>query len=200
MNMEPLNKSVIGQRIKSLRKATGLRQWQMAQLLAATQPAVHKYENGILPEVKRLMEIARIGNTSIEWILTGRHWENGSEKMDRLDRDVFDLADQMHSLSAQDRDILTGALEVIHSTIAGLRSSTRREPREMSDSELGRSLKALESHALEPLVAALAIYDAVVTTLSSSRVRDLHRFGQPASEGEKKGGRGALPTIRQNVN
>src|SRR5215813_13514873 len=83
-NVQPLDKAVIGERIKSLRKSKGLRQWQMAELLGATQPAVHKYENGILPEVKRLLELARIGQTSIEWILTGRHWENGSVDMERL--------------------------------------------------------------------------------------------------------------------
>src|SRR5437667_12634131 len=83
--MEPLDKAAIGQRIKSLRKSRGLRQWQMAQFLGATQPAIHKYENGILPEVKRLVELARIGSTSVEWILTGTHWENGSPEMQRMD-------------------------------------------------------------------------------------------------------------------
>ncbi|TFH66693.1 MAG: XRE family transcriptional regulator, partial [Gemmatimonadales bacterium] len=78
--MEPLNKKEIGKRIKRLRKEKDLKQWQMADILGATQPAIHKYENGILPEVKRLLELARVGNTTVEWILTGQHWENGSEE------------------------------------------------------------------------------------------------------------------------
>src|SRR3989442_12746423 len=97
-NVEPLDKVVIGERIKQLRKTKGLRQWQMAELLGATQPAVHKYENGILPEVKRLLTLARIANTSVERILTGRHCENGSRDMDRLAPETYDLADRLSSL------------------------------------------------------------------------------------------------------
>jgi len=92
--MDPLDKKEIGKRIKRLRKEKDLKQWQMADILGATQPAIHKYENGILPEVKRLLELARIGNTTIEWILTGRHWENGSETRERISREVCSLAER----------------------------------------------------------------------------------------------------------
>src|SRR2546425_11407110 len=102
-NVEPLDKVVIGERIKYLRKSKSLRQWQMAELLGATQPAVHKYENGILPEVKRLLELARIGNTSVEWILTGRHWENGATGMERLTADIYELAHQLQAITPEDR-------------------------------------------------------------------------------------------------
>jgi len=86
----------------------------MAELLGATQPAVHKYENGILPEVKRLLELARIGHTSIEWILTGRHWENGATEMERLKSDVYELAYQFSAFTPEERRILADALEVIN--------------------------------------------------------------------------------------
>lgn len=177
--MEPLDKSVIGDRIKSLRKSKGLRQWQMAEKLGATQPAVHKYENGILPEVKRLLELARIGGTSIEWILTGRHWENGSPAMERLRPEVYELAHQFAALSADERKILADALEIINAAVAGLRDATLNEPREMADLELARALKAFEKNGREAVHAALAVYDAVVTTLADGKVRELQRFGQP---------------------
>jgi hypothetical protein len=148
----------------------------MAQLLGATQPAVHKYENGILPEVKRLLELARIGNTSVEWILTGRHWENGSPEMDRMKTEVFDLARQIHSFTAEERHAVGAALEVLHATSRRLPEGSDRDPAEMSDAELGRRIRAFEAHVLEPLMAALAVYDAVVTTLARSRVRELHAF------------------------
>jgi transcriptional regulator with XRE-family HTH domain len=180
--VDPLNKARIGQRIKHLRKGKGLRQWQMAELLGATQPAVHKYENGILPEVKRLMEIARIGNTSVEWILTGRHWENGSEEMARLEHEVYDLAYSLNALSPEDRRILGDALEVLHATVAALRTRTGKAPPEMDDAELGRVVKALQAQTLGPLLAAIAVHDAVVTTLTRSKVRELHRFGHAGSE------------------
>ena len=180
--MEQLDKAAIGQRIKQLRKARGLRQWQMAELLGATQPAVHKYENGILPEVKRLLELARIGNTSIEWILTGRHWENGSSQMDRMQGEVFDLAQQLHGFTPQERRALTSALEILQSASHHLRTATGRDLRDLNDAEIGRHTRNFEAHVLEPLVAALSVYDAVVTTLANSKVRDLHRFGRSGED------------------
>jgi len=172
----------IGQRIKQLRKARGLRQWQMAELLGATQPAVHKYENGILPEVKRLLELARIGNTSIEWILTGRHWENGSPHMDRMQGEVFDLAQQLHAFSPQERRALTSALEIVQAASQHLRTVTGKDVRDLSDAEIGRQARSFEAHVLEPLAAALSVYDAVVTTLAQARVRELHGFSQGDTE------------------
>src|SRR5206468_3074242 len=150
-NVEPLDKVVIGERIKSLRKSKGLRQWQMAELLGATQPAVHKYENGILPEVKRLLELARIGHTSVEWILTGRHWENGSTGMERLKPEVYELAQQLQSFTPDERKILADALEVINGAVAAVREAARREPREIGETEIGRALKSFEKHGRESL-------------------------------------------------
>ena len=123
----------IHERIKFLRKGKGLRQWQMAQMLGATQPAIHKYENGILPEVKRLLEIARIGNTSIEWILTGRHWENGSTQIDRLAAEVYELAYQLQSLQPADRRILAGSLNILQAAISALKTRESLESDEPRD-------------------------------------------------------------------
>jgi transcriptional regulator with XRE-family HTH domain len=180
--VEQLDKMAIGQRIKQLRKVRGLRQWQMAELLGATQPAVHKYENGILPEVKRLLELARIGNTSIEWILTGRHWENGSPQMDRMQGEIFDLAQHLHAFSPQERRALTSALEIVQAASQHLRTVTGKDVRDLSDAEIGRQARSFEAHVLEPLVAALSVYDAVVTTLAQARVRELHGFSQGDAE------------------
>jgi transcriptional regulator with XRE-family HTH domain len=176
--MEPLDKAAIGQRIKSLRKSRGLRQWQMAQFLGATQPAIHKYENGILPEVKRLVELARIGSTSVEWILTGTHWENGSPEMQRMDREVFELARQVHSYTPEERRAVEAALEVLHAASTQLRARQQEEPRELTDAELGRLVRSFQAHALEPLIVALGIYEAIVTAMSRSHVRDMKSFAR----------------------
>lgn len=197
--MEPLDKAVIGDRIKALRKAKGLRQWQMAEKLGATQPAIHKYENGILPEVKRLLELARIGSTSIEWILTGRHWENGSTQMERLTPEVYELAHQFNALTPEERKILAGGLEVINGAIAALRQKTGQEPRELSDAEVAREIKAFEKNGREILVAALAVYDAVVTTLASSKVRELHRFGQDSADLALSESAVRIPALQKNA-
>jgi len=181
-----LDKAAIGQRIKHLRKTRALRQWQMAQLLGATQPAVHKYENGILPEVRRLLELARIGNTSVEWILTGRHWENGAPDMDRMPVEVFDLARQIHSFTPEERRAVGAALEVLHSASRRLQEGSGVDLSEMSDADLGRRIRSFEGHVLEPLMAALAVYDAVVTTLARSRVQELHAFTHSAGAPAEK--------------
>ena len=197
--MEPLDKVVIGERIKYLRKSKSLRQWQMAELLGATQPAVHKYENGILPEVKRLLELARIGHTSIEWILTGRHWENGSTEMERLRPEVYELAQQFNAFTPDERKILADALEVINGAVAAVREAGKCEPREMGEVEVGRALKSFEKHGRESLMAALSVYDAVVTTLANSKVRDLHRFGQGAPEEISPESALRMPVLQKNA-
>ncbi len=197
--MGPLDKKVIGERIKLLRKTKGLRQWQMAEKLSATQPAIHKYENGILPEVKRLLELARIGNTSVEWILTGRHWDNGSTEMARLDRSIYELATQLNALTAEDRKILSDALGIISSAVASIRDRAAAEPRELGDLELARAIKSFESRTRELLTAALAVYDAVVTTLSNSKVRELHAFGQDTDDVVRPGRPSRIPPLHKNA-
>jgi len=197
--VEPLDKVVIGERIKSLRKSKGLRQWQMAELLGATQPAVHKYENGILPEVKRLLELARIGHTSIEWILTGRHWDNGSTGMERLKPEVYELAHQFSSFTTEERKILADALEVINAAVGAVRESSKHEPRDLNDVEIGRALKSFERHGRESLMVALSVYDAVVTTLANSKVRDLHRFGQGSPEELPSDRPLRMPVLQKNA-
>ena len=111
--MESLDKTEIGKRIKRLRKEKGLKQWQMADILGATQPAIHKYENGILPEVKRLLELARVGNTTIEWILTGRHWTNGSDARERIPMETYQLAERFHNFTGEQQRILISALDML---------------------------------------------------------------------------------------
>ncbi len=185
--MEPLDKTVIGERIKRLRKARGLRQWQMAEALGATQPAVHKYENGILPEVKRLLELARIGGTSVEWILTGHHWENGATHMERLHPEVYDLAYHLKEFSADERRLLADALDVISGAAEVLRRETSGEIHDLSDEQLAAALKGFEKNTREVLVTALAVHDAVITTLAGGKVRDLHGFGRAAADSAQEG-------------
>src|SRR5215510_4445762 len=110
-----INKKEIGERIKKLRKEAGLRQWQLAEMIGATQPAIHMYERGVLPEPRRLLELARIGNTTVEWILTGRHWENGSEEIQRPSREAYQLAFKFENLSEHDREMIHQALQVLDS-------------------------------------------------------------------------------------
>lgn len=83
--MFEIDKQQMALRIRQIRSNAALRQWELAQRLGTTQSAVHKYERGVVPEPRRLIELARIGETSVEWILTGAHWENGSAEQARVD-------------------------------------------------------------------------------------------------------------------
>ena len=174
--MDPLNKKEIGKRIKRLRKEKGLKQWQMADMLGATQPAIHKYENGILPEVKRLLELSRVGNTSMEWILTGRHWEQGSEERERIPPEIFQLAARIHEFTREQRQTLISALELLENAGERVRERTTRNPGDLDVQEIARTLRDFDSLTRKALAAALAVHDAVVETLAEDKIRDFDRL------------------------
>jgi len=156
-----INKKEIGERIKKLRKDAGLRQWQLAEMVGATQPAIHMYERGVLPEPKRLLELARIGNTSVEWILTGRHWEDGSSEMPRASAEVFNTAFQLTEYGEEDREALDSALEVINSAVTAVRKGSKAEITELSVEEVARRLKDMAGGSLQALNASLEIHASV---------------------------------------
>ena len=64
--MEELDKLAMGKRIRQIRLGRTLRQWELARRLGTTQSAIHKYEHGVDPEARRLVELARIGGTRSE--------------------------------------------------------------------------------------------------------------------------------------
>lgn len=177
--MEPLNKKEIGKRIKRLRKEKGLKQWQMADILGATQPAIHKYENGILPEVKRLLELARVGNTTVEWILTGQHWEGGSEERERLPREIYELAGRFHRFSREELRILLSTLELLEKAARSL-PAAGSPPAPMSLDELGRTLQDYDRHARPVLTAALALYESILSSLTEARIEECNRLATAA--------------------
>jgi transcriptional regulator with XRE-family HTH domain len=121
--MQPLDKAGMGSRVKQIRRQAGLRQWQLAEMLGTTQSAVHKYEHGVVPEPRRLIELGRIGNTTVEWILTGRHSENGSEVQERPAPDVYRLAERMRAFGSQEQRTLEDALRILDEATQAMRAS-----------------------------------------------------------------------------
>ena len=170
-----INKKEIGERIKQLRKDAGLRQWQLAEMVGATQPAIHMYERGVLPEPKRLLELARIGNTSVEWILTGKHWENGSPEMPRASADVFSTAFHLTEYGEEDREALDSALEVIRSAVNAVRKSGKSEIADMTVEELALRLKEMDGGSLKALSASLDIHSAVQKKVLEQATNRLRR-------------------------
>jgi transcriptional regulator with XRE-family HTH domain len=170
-------KREIGARIKRLRKEAGLRQWQLAELIGATQPAIHMYERGVLPEPKRLLELARIGNTTVEWILTGRHWENGSGDMPRVPREIYDLAFRFRDYSEEDRGSLGSALEVINNAVDTIQKAEKEEFDKLSVEEIAQRLKDFSRETRRALSVALEIHYAVYKALMDQGVDRMKNAG-----------------------
>ncbi|MGH9869283.1 MAG: helix-turn-helix domain-containing protein [Candidatus Polarisedimenticolia bacterium] len=175
-----IDKKEIGARIKRLRKEAGLRQWQLAEMIGATQPAIHMYERGVLPEPRRLLELARIGDTTVEWILTGRHWENGSEDMRRVTEDVYRLAFQLKEYGPEDREILESAVRTLNNAAEALQKG-RSSHEKMTVEEAARVLKEALSGSVPALSAALQAHAAIQKSLGTEMAARFRRVGQAAA-------------------
>ncbi len=66
-----LDKQALSARIRGIMEKQGLTQSEFADLLGISQPAVSQYLQGRVPPVDVLLPLARLENTSIEWLLTG---------------------------------------------------------------------------------------------------------------------------------
>ena len=196
--MRELDKQAMGRRVRQIRLAAGLRQWELAGLLGTTQSAVHKYEHGVVPEPRRLIELARIGGTSIEWVLTGQHWENGSEQQERPAPELLETACLLRRISDEGLETLHEALRIIREAVGALRgpgdAASPPEPPVLSG--------ALLDHADETrrlLESAWRIQRAVLRQVSQDAEQRLDERrllapdGGRGSSGEEEG---AAPTRR----
>jgi transcriptional regulator with XRE-family HTH domain len=146
--MDEIDKQSMGLRIKQIRLQAGMRQWELARLLGTTQSAVHKYEHGVVPEPRRLLELARVGSTSIEWLLTGRHWDSGSEERERLSPDVLRTAALLREIGADQRQSVDEALRIVREAVAEL------------EDDRGTGAAPLDSRLLEHAPEALRVLES----------------------------------------
>lgn len=67
----------IGMRIRNLRRAKGIRQHELADMLSTTKQTISKYERGVVTNIpkERVEEMARILGTTPEYILG---WEDST--------------------------------------------------------------------------------------------------------------------------
>jgi len=61
--------------------------------------------------------LAKVGNTSIEWILTRRHWENGSEDQQRLSPDFLETARLLREVLDDQRAGVDEALRIVREAV-----------------------------------------------------------------------------------
>jgi transcriptional regulator with XRE-family HTH domain len=158
--MQELDKGAMGKRIRQIRLGAKLRQWELAKLLGTTQSAVHKYEHGVVPEPRRLVELARIGGTSIEWVLTGRHWENGSDEQERISPELLNTACILREISDEGRATVNEALRIVREAVNALEKGLTD-----NDTASAPATASLRSHAkgtLQLLESAWRIQRAVL--------------------------------------
>ena len=69
----------IGERILALRKEKSISQTELAKRLNVSRQAVSKWEQGVSsPDTERLIQLAEILGTEVEYLATGTHPEPGS--------------------------------------------------------------------------------------------------------------------------
>jgi len=191
--MRELDKQAMGRRVRQIRLAAGMRQWELARLLGTTQSAVHKYEHGVVPEPRRLVELARIGGTSIEWVLTGEHWENGSEEQERPTPELLETACLFRRINDEGLQTLHEALRIIREAVTALQgpcdTPVAPEPPALTG--------ALRDHADETrrlLESAWRIQRAVLSQVSQEAERRLDRRRLLPSTGSPDEDEGKDPT------
>lgn len=84
-----INKKSVGQRINSIRLSKGMNLEEFGKLFSAGKSNVSKWEKGqTLPNADRLKLIAKIGDTSVEYILHGTMDEYIDTLIDKLQMDL----------------------------------------------------------------------------------------------------------------
>ena len=86
----------IGERITALRKEKNISQAELAKRLNVSRQAVSKWEQGTSsPDTERLIQLAEILGTEVEYLATGTHPEPGSvvlnivETVERVEEKVI---------------------------------------------------------------------------------------------------------------
>jgi transcriptional regulator with XRE-family HTH domain len=185
--MQDLDKGAMGKRIRQIRLAANLRQWELAKLLGTTQSAVHKYEHGVVPEPRRLVELARIGGTSVEWVLTGTHWENGSAEQERITPELLDTACILREISEEGRNTVNDALRIVREAVAALEAG-EFEPERADPHAVLDSLHHHSAGTLQLLESAWRIQRAVLKRVSEEAAQRLDPSKVRQSHGSKPEG------------
>lgn len=124
--------NMIGQRIKNRRKELHITQTQIQEQTSVTSGNLSCIENGkYLPSAMALVELSRVLNCSIDWILTGKSKiTNNSDSLDILEsKDELTLIHLFRDLSEYDQEDLL--------MIAEMKANKRKN----TDSESSHSIK-----------------------------------------------------------
>ena len=85
------------ERIDLIRRESGLTQQQFSVELGVSQAAVSKYLTGRIPPAEVLLRIARLGKTTVEWLLSGeKNYFSSNDNI--IAADSSELYDAEHKL------------------------------------------------------------------------------------------------------
>lgn len=117
--MESIKQKEIAQRIEAIRRQKGLTQAELAKALKVSQAAISKYLNERIPPAEVLLRLAQLGNTTVEWLLTGEksYWFNQQaaqveEPAATYDADLA-LAKKISALKPQARQLLISLIDLL---------------------------------------------------------------------------------------
>jgi transcriptional regulator with XRE-family HTH domain len=105
------NKSNVGKRIAKIMIRVGINQKGLADYLGISQPAISLYLKGRIPPADVLLQIANLGGTTVEWLLSGETEENDSGKVNRVSENaqvygtklvLFDIWERLPNQIRQD--------------------------------------------------------------------------------------------------
>ncbi len=103
--------NMIGNRIKERRKALNITQTQIQLKTSISSGNLSCIENGkYLPSAVALLELSKILDCSIDWILTGQ--SSISESLPVLDNKESDLLHKFKELSADDQEEIIAIINI----------------------------------------------------------------------------------------
>jgi len=109
------NKSGVNDRIAEIMSKVGITQKGLADYLAISQPAVSLYLRGRIPPADVLLKIAKLGGTTIEWLLFGESEETDPSLIKKVSenqqsywtkQELFDIWERLPKKIRQDVLIL----------------------------------------------------------------------------------------------
>lgn len=134
--MEEYMDNMIGQRIKERRKELKITQTQIQQETSVSSGNLSCIENGkYLPSAVALLELSKILNCSIDWILTGN--SSISNNTEVLNDAEVKLLNGFRELAEDDKDEIIGLLQI---KLDKIQRKKKKEPKssELTDAEIDK--------------------------------------------------------------
>ncbi|WP_457566710.1 helix-turn-helix domain-containing protein [Caldithrix abyssi] len=117
--MEMIRQDEVARRIEMIRRQQGLTQLQLARALHVSQAAISKYLKERIPPAEVLYRLARLGQTTVEWILTGEktYWFGRQEGQVQETGATYDadlaLAKKISALPAEARQAVIALIDLL---------------------------------------------------------------------------------------